>query len=74
MGLHLMPATEHPSYCITFPDDEDFEQIVDTVRPLAQQRILGNVPQLRHVIQELAITGRPQTDFRDPAAGLEDAA
>lgn len=63
MGFHLMPATGHQSYCLTFPRDDDFEEIVDIIRPLAQQRILGNIPQLRHVIQELNVTGIPKSEF-----------
>ncbi|KAH8899885.1 glycolate oxidase [Thozetella sp. PMI_491] len=63
MGFHLMPPVENQSYCFTFQKDDDFEQIVDIIRPLAQQRILGNIPQLRHVIQELNVTGRPRSDF-----------
>ncbi|KAI1098321.1 vanillyl alcohol oxidase [Jackrogersella minutella] len=63
MGFHLMPATGHQSYCFTFPRDGDFGRIVDLIRPLAQQRVLGNVPQLRHVVQELAVTGRRKTDY-----------
>lgn len=63
MGFHLMPETGHQSYCLTFPRDEDFEEIVEIIRPLAQQRILGNIPQLRHVIQELNVTGAPKSDF-----------
>src|SRR3569833_1460145 len=67
MGFHLMPAINHQSYCFTFPRDDDFEKIVDIIRPLAQQRVLGNIPQLRHVIQELNITGNPRTAYRaDP--------
>ncbi|KAI1089491.1 vanillyl alcohol oxidase [Rostrohypoxylon terebratum] len=65
MGFHLMPETGHQSYCFTFPRDEDFEQIVDLIRPLAQKRILGNIPQLRHVIQELGVTGARKKDFHD---------
>lgn len=65
MGFHLMPPTDHQSYCLTFPRDEDFEKIVDIIRPLAQQRILGNIPQLRHVIQELNVTGIPKQKFWD---------
>lgn len=63
MGLHLMPEAGHQSYCFTFPRDEDFEQIVDLIRPLAQKRILGNIPQLRHVIQELSVAGKKKSDF-----------
>ncbi|KUI56483.1 Vanillyl-alcohol oxidase [Cytospora mali] len=63
MGFHLMPPANHQSYVITFPRDDDFEKIVDIIRPLAQQRILGNIPQLRHVIQELTVTGQPKSAF-----------
>ncbi|MCJ1393747.1 hypothetical protein MMC18_006623 [Xylographa bjoerkii] len=63
MGFWLMPATEHQSYMITFPREEDFEHIVEIIRPLAQKRILGNIPQLRHVIQELAVTGMPKSHW-----------
>ncbi|OAA59578.1 FAD-binding, type 2 [Niveomyces insectorum RCEF 264] len=55
MGVHLMPAPPaHQSYCLTFPRDDDFAAIVEAIRPLAQQGVLGNVPQLRHVVQELS--------------------
>ncbi|KAF2462277.1 glycolate oxidase [Lineolata rhizophorae] len=57
MGFWMMPETSHQSYMITFPREDDFPKIVDIIRPLAQQRVLGNVPQLRHVIQELSVTG-----------------
>lgn len=63
MGFHLMPRAGHQSYCLTFPRDDDFETIVDIIRPLAQQRILGNIPQLRHVVQELNVTGVPKSSF-----------
>ncbi|KAH7393281.1 glycolate oxidase [Cadophora sp. MPI-SDFR-AT-0126] len=63
MGFWLMPETGHQSYMITFPREEDFEQIVDIIRPLALKRILGNIPQLRHAIQELAVTGKPRTNW-----------
>lgn len=63
MGFWLMPETGHQSYMITFKHEEDFEHIVEAIRPLAQQRILGNIPQLRHVIQELAVTGKPRSTW-----------
>ncbi|EPQ57456.1 vanillyl-alcohol oxidase [Gloeophyllum trabeum ATCC 11539] len=63
MGMWLMPETGHQSYMITFPRDEDFEQIIEIIRPLALNRILGNIPQLRNVIQELAVTGKPKSFF-----------
>lgn len=65
MGFWLMPETDHQSYMLTFPREDDFEEIVEIIRPLAQKRILGNIPQLRHVIQELAVTGQPRTHWYD---------
>ncbi|ORY69049.1 glycolate oxidase [Pseudomassariella vexata] len=75
MGFHLMPAlneNEHQSYVFTFPRDGDFEQIVDIIRPLAQKRILGNIPQIRHVIQELAVTGRGKETFHEGKRPMTD--
>ena len=63
MGFWLMPATGSQSYLVTFPREDDFEQIVDLIRPLAASRVFGNVPQLRHVVQELAVTGKPRSHF-----------
>ncbi|KAK5260908.1 hypothetical protein LTR40_003259, partial [Exophiala xenobiotica] len=63
MGFWLMPATGNQSYLITFPREDDFEQIVDLIGPLAASRVFGNVPQLRHVVQELAVTGKPRSHF-----------
>lgn len=66
MGFWLMPATEHQLYMVTFPREDDFEQIVQVIRPLALNRILGNIPQIRHVVQELAVTGKPKSHwFKD---------
>jgi len=61
MGFWLMPEIDHQSYMITFPREDDFATIVEIIRPLAQKRVLGNIPQLRHVIQELAVTGKPRS-------------
>ncbi|KAF2709993.1 vanillyl alcohol oxidase [Pleomassaria siparia CBS 279.74] len=63
MGFFLMRETGHQSYMITFPRDEDFPEIVETIRPLAQKGILGNIPQLRHVAQELNVTGLPKSHW-----------
>ncbi|KAI5849153.1 hypothetical protein BZA05DRAFT_375379 [Tricharina praecox] len=63
MGMWLMPATEHQTYMVTFPHDDDFEQIIEIIRPLALQRILGNIPQLRNVIQELAVLATPRSKY-----------
>ncbi|KAK3713481.1 hypothetical protein LTR37_008439 [Vermiconidia calcicola] len=63
MGFWLLHDMPHQSYCITFERDEDFAQIVDTIKPLAQKGILGNIPQLRHIIQELNVTGQRKSTF-----------
>ncbi|KAF2267574.1 glycolate oxidase [Lojkania enalia] len=63
MGVWLMRETGHQSYLFTFPRDEDFPEIVEAIRPLAQNRILGNIPQLRHVVQELNVTGLPKSHW-----------
>ncbi|KAI1609903.1 hypothetical protein EDD36DRAFT_59544 [Exophiala viscosa] len=63
MGFWLMPATGNQSYLVTFPREEDFEQLVDLIGPLAASRVFGNVPQIRHVVQELAVTGKPRSHF-----------
>jgi len=63
MGFWLMHETGHQSYMITFARDDDFADIVEAIRPLAQKRILGNIPQLRHVAQELNVTGLPKSHW-----------
>ncbi|KAF2740129.1 glycolate oxidase [Polyplosphaeria fusca] len=63
MGFWLMRETGHQSYMFTFPREEDFPNIVEAIRPLAQSRVLGNIPQLRHVVQELNVTGLPKTHW-----------
>lgn len=63
MGFWLMHETDHQSYMFTFPREDDFSQIVEIIRPLAQKRILGNIPQLRHVVQELNVMGLPKAHW-----------
>jgi hypothetical protein len=63
MGLWLMPKTEHLTYMVTFPRDDDFEEIIEIIRSLMVNKVLGNVPQLRHVIQELAVSGKNREEF-----------
>ncbi|KAI5805218.1 hypothetical protein EDC01DRAFT_362620 [Geopyxis carbonaria] len=63
MGFWLMPRTGSTTYLVTFPDDDDFEAIIEVIRELNQQRVIGNVPQLRHIIQELAVTGARRETF-----------
>jgi len=65
MGFWLMPETTSQTYMFTFPREEDFEQIVELIKPLAQQGIFANIPQLRHVIQEIAVTGAPKSHWWD---------
>lgn len=63
MGMWLMPATECLSFMITFPREEDFEQIVEIMRPLMISNVFGNIPQIRHVVEEIAVTGKPKSFF-----------
>ncbi|KAK9447348.1 uncharacterized protein V1518DRAFT_435193 [Limtongia smithiae] len=70
MGFWLMPATEHLTFMLTFPREDDYEGIIDVLRELMVRRVLGNVPQLRHVIQELAVTGLPRTAFYSSGKGI----
>lgn len=63
MGFWLMPPVNHQSYMFTFPRDDDFEKIVEVIRPLALKRVIGNVPQIRHVLQELTILGKSKSDY-----------
>lgn len=63
MGFWLMPPTGHQTFIVTFARDDDFPQIVDAIRPLAAARVLAGVPQLRHCLQELAVLGKPRSEF-----------
>ena len=63
IGFWLVHDMPHQSYCITFANDEDFTEIVDTIGLLAQTGVLGNVPQLRHIMQELNVTGKRKSAF-----------
>lgn len=70
MGFWLMHETGHQSYMFTFPREEDFPRIVEVIRPLAQKRILGNIPQLRHVTQELNVQGLPKSHWYSGAGPI----
>lgn len=63
MGMWLMPITDNISFMITFPRDDDFAQIVDILRPLMIKNIFGNIPQIRHVLEELAVVGKPKSTY-----------
>ncbi|EJT98909.1 vanillyl-alcohol oxidase [Dacryopinax primogenitus] len=65
MGVWLMPATQHTSYMLTFAEEESYPEIMSLIRPLAINKVLGNVPQLRHAIQELTITGLSRASIWD---------
>lgn len=42
---------------ITFPEEDDLHQIVETVRNLRIQQILQNVPTIRHILLDAAVRG-----------------
>ncbi|PLB48309.1 glycolate oxidase [Aspergillus steynii IBT 23096] len=57
MGMWLMPETDHLTFVVAFPEEEDLPEIIETVRQLMAKEIIQGSPQLRHVIQELTATG-----------------
>lgn len=55
-----MNDTDHQTFAITFPNESDFENIIEVIRPLAQRRVIA-MTQLRHVVHELAVKGKPRS-------------
>lgn len=47
----------------TFPNEADLAPLVDIIRPLRIANILENVAQLRHVLQAVALLGKPRSTF-----------
>ena len=64
MGFALMPDPGgHESFMCTFEKEEDLEQIIEIIRPLRISNILENVAQLRHIHQQIAVLGKPRTEY-----------
>ncbi|KAJ5746546.1 vanillyl-alcohol oxidase [Penicillium odoratum] len=64
MGLGLMPNPGgHEAYLYTFPKEEDLAQLIEIIRPLRIAMILENVAQLRHVSMQVALKGKPRSQY-----------
>ncbi|KAI0907038.1 hypothetical protein F4823DRAFT_604387 [Ustulina deusta] len=64
MGMTLMPNPGgYESFAYTFPKEEDLTQLIEIIRPLRISNILENVAQLRHVIQSIAVLGKPRSTY-----------
>ncbi|KAI1421685.1 hypothetical protein F5Y12DRAFT_718186 [Xylaria sp. FL1777] len=64
MGMALMPNPGgYESFVYTFPKEEDLTQLIEIIRPLRISNILENVAQLRHVIQSIAVLGKPRSTY-----------
>ncbi|KAI0540828.1 hypothetical protein GGR58DRAFT_498703 [Xylaria digitata] len=64
MGMALMPNPGgFESFAYTFPKEEDLTQLIEIIRPLRISNILENAAQLRHVIQSIAVLGKPRSTY-----------
>ncbi|KAI1505580.1 hypothetical protein F5X99DRAFT_248887 [Biscogniauxia marginata] len=73
MGMTLMPNPGgYEGFMYTFPKEEDLAQLIEIIRPLRIGNILENVAQLRHVIQTLAVSGKPRTFYYDGDGPIPD--
>ncbi|KAJ9493574.1 hypothetical protein H2202_010948 [Exophiala xenobiotica] len=62
LGMTLMPNPGgSEGFMCTFREEEDLAQIIEVVRPLRIRNILENVAQLKHVVQEVALLGKPRS-------------
>lgn len=66
IGMHLMPDPGgFQGFMCTFKEEEDLFNAIDVIRPLRVRNILENVAQLKHVIQEVALLGKPRSYYWD---------
>ncbi|KAH8663567.1 hypothetical protein BGZ60DRAFT_565616 [Tricladium varicosporioides] len=64
MGMTLMPNPGgYESFMYAFEKEEDLASLIDIIRPLRIGNILENVAQIRHVIQTVAVKGKPRTTY-----------
>ncbi|PWN92578.1 glycolate oxidase [Acaromyces ingoldii] len=67
MGMWLMPSPKSmQAYQISFKREEDLGAVCEALRPLMVRGVLGNVPSLRHVLQEAALHGNQRTYYKGP--------
>ncbi|KAF5857505.1 hypothetical protein ETB97_005683 [Aspergillus alliaceus] len=65
MGVWLMPNPGgYQAYMITFPRDDDLDQIVEILRPLRISFVIQNVPKLDNVLVSAALEGH-RSDYTD---------
>ncbi|KAK3328211.1 putative D-lactate dehydrogenase [Cercophora scortea] len=73
MGIWLMPNPGgYQAYMITFPRDDDLPKIVDIIRPLRLQMVLQNVPTLRNILLDAAVSA-PKSSYTSEAGPLSEA-
>ncbi|KAL1982634.1 hypothetical protein VTN96DRAFT_1069 [Rasamsonia emersonii] len=64
LGMTLMPNPGgYESFLYAFPNEADLAPLVEIIRPLRISNILENVAQLPHVVQAIALTGKPRSAF-----------
>ncbi|KAI1618243.1 vanillyl-alcohol oxidase [Exophiala viscosa] len=62
LGMTLMPNPGgSEGFMCTFKEEEDLAQIIEVIRPLRVRNVLENVAQLKHVVQEVALLGKPRS-------------
>lgn len=67
IGMWLMPKPKAmQAYQISFAREDDLGAICEALQPLMVRGILGNVPSLRHVVQEAALHGNQSTYWKGP--------
>ncbi|KAK3685206.1 putative D-lactate dehydrogenase [Podospora appendiculata] len=60
------------AYMITFPRDDDLPKIVDIIRPLRLQMVLQNVPTLRNILLDAAVSA-PKSSYTSETGPLSEA-
>ncbi|KAK9774023.1 putative Vanillyl-alcohol oxidase [Seiridium cardinale] len=64
IGMALMPNPGgSEGFMCTFKEEEDLIQLIEVIRPLRVRNILENVAQLKHVVQEVALLGKPRSHW-----------
>ncbi|KAJ9404504.1 CAZyme family AA4 [Paecilomyces variotii] len=73
LGMALMPDPGgYESYLYTFQKEEDLAPLVEIIRPLRIANILENVAQLRHVLEQVACSGKPRSTYWKGEGAIPD--
>ncbi|KAI1324843.1 vanillyl alcohol oxidase [Xylariaceae sp. FL0255] len=71
MGMTLMPNPGgYESFMYAFQKEEDLAQLIDIIRPLRISNILENAAQVRHVVQSIAVIGKPRSAYYTGAGAI----